>query len=271
VFIKAITPVSSANAPERFAAWLQQHRHPDLRCGWDYNYHSRSDSHSEALCEMVIQDLLYESELMRDHAVQGKIAAALDRKFESPKTGKKKKLDLAVGRPSQAVQTATVPYGGIAVVRALDEVFIATEAKAAMTEHIKAKPRIYDELSSSHEIVHDAKHSVIATGIAVVNFADSFVSPLRQNVGQPKHITRHPQPHYASQMVEHLRKLHMRPDDGPVGFDAFATIVISCANEPPSPVLLITDVPAPQPVDRDHYAWFLRRIIRRYEEQHHNL
>jgi hypothetical protein len=76
-----------------------------------------------------------------------------------------------------------------------------------MTEHGKSQPRVYDELSSSHEIVHQGRQDAIAAGITVVNVAPRFISPLRQravnspptskksqtiDVGQSRYITDDP-------------------------------------------------------------------------------
>ena len=56
---------------------------------------------------------------------------------------------------------------------------MALEAKACMTEFGKARPRLYDELNSSHLTIHGDTNSAIAAGFALVNAAESFVSPLR--------------------------------------------------------------------------------------------
>jgi hypothetical protein len=135
-----------------------------------------------------------------------------------------------------------------------------------MTEHSKTKPRIFDELSSSHEIVHQGQPDAIAAGIVVVNIAKTFASPLRQLSGEgPLIITNHKQPEVAESMVRHLRGLKMRDRVGEVGFDAFATIVVDCDNL--GPATLHTKPPAPQPGDRDHYDTFLDRISRAYTER----
>ncbi|HTM47245.1 MAG TPA: hypothetical protein VL285_01095, partial [Bryobacteraceae bacterium] len=56
-------------------------------------------------------------------------------------------------------------------------VLIALEAKAAMTSHVKACPRLFDELNSSHQIVHGDTGVAIAAGLVLVNFATHFISP----------------------------------------------------------------------------------------------
>jgi hypothetical protein len=134
-----------------------------------------------------------------------------------------------------------------------------------MTEHGKSQPRIYDELSSSHGIVHAGDPEAIAAGVTVVNITERFVSPLRQVAGQPMHWTKHNQPHAAERMVNHLRGLPIRSSTAGQGFDAYATIVVNCDNQ--NPASLWTGQPAPQLGDRDHYETFLNNIADAYTQR----
>lgn len=136
-----------------------------------------------------------------------------------------------------------------------------------MTEHGKTEPRIFDELSSSHEIVHQGDSNVIAAGIVVVNIATQYASPTRQVTKRgPLIMTTHRQPGVTERMVQHLRGLKMREHPGEVGFDAFATIVIDSDNVGDS--TLHTGHPAPQPGERDHYATFIERLSRAYSARY---
>ena len=56
-------------------------------------------------------------------------------------------------------------------------VLIALEAKACMTAHQRALPRLYDELNSSHLTVHGANDQATAAGFAMINIADRYRSP----------------------------------------------------------------------------------------------
>jgi hypothetical protein len=84
------------------------------------------------------------------------------------------------------------------------------------------------------------------------------VSPTRQLPGRPVSVTQHKQPRAAARMISHLRGLPIRSTAGPVGFDAFAIIVVDCDNV--GPAKLWTDSPAPQPGEPDHYASFVSRL-----------
>lgn len=134
-----------------------------------------------------------------------------------------------------------------------------------MTEHGKAQPRIFDELSSSHEIVHGGRADAIAAGVTVVNIAASFVSPLRQRKGEVIYASIHKQPHVTERMVNHLRGLVVRERPEGVGFDAYCTIVVDCDNQ--SQVSLWTTSPAPQAGDSDHYDTFVNRIADFYTKR----
>lgn len=166
---------------------------------------------------------------------------------------------------ARAAALEAVKVGGKTRKRlAIERVLLSCESKAAMTEHVKAKPRIFDELSSSHLIVHEGDPDAIAAGVTVVNIAGTFVSPTRQK-SRKVIVTRHRQPDVARQMVEHLRGLPIRADKTSVGFDAYATIVVDCDNR--ALASLWTDPPAPQPGDRDHYDTFLGALSRACEER----
>lgn len=174
-----------------------------------------------------------------------------------------KNLDFAIGVPNEEITQGSFRKGElIACVKSLSSIEISCEAKSTMTEHSKSQPRMYDELSSSHEIIHQGAPSAIATGIAVVNIARTFVSPLRQTSHTP-HVTKHKQPEAAAGMIKHLRGLKIRDGLGEVGFDAFCTIVLDCDNV--SCANLMTDPPAPQIGDPDRYETYVTRIVRFYE------
>jgi hypothetical protein len=243
-------------APE----WLTRHEHADRRLGRICRYHSRSDAHSIALCEFIVDDLLAACPPLRTQAARGDVCYGINLSHRWPQ-GKQKTIDLAIGVPTSRPLLET-GEAQLRKVRALGIVLVSLEAKAVMTEHGKSQPRVYDELSSSHEIVHQGRQDAIAAGVAVVNIAETFISPLRQRVGQPVEVTRHKQPDAAMGMIEHLRGLPIRDQVGQVGFDACTTIVVDCDNE--GPARLHSMPPAPQPGGRDHYATFLEHIARLY-------
>lgn len=247
------------DAPESFAVWMAAHEHKDKTFDRIYRYHPRSDAHSIPLCGFIKDDLMRLSPVIRAQASSGEIAYGINLKHTWP-NGKKKTLDLAIGRPSDL----SAPEIGINRVRSLTDVFFACEAKAVMTEHSKSQPRVYDELSSSHQIVHQGRADAIAAGITVINIAPTFISPLRQKQAN-LYTSLHRQPRVAQKMIDHLRRLPVRDQPSQVGFDAYCSIVIDCDNQ--ARAVLCTDPPAPQPGDNDHYLTFIDRIICIYADR----
>ncbi|MBW3589858.1 MAG: hypothetical protein KY429_10605 [Actinobacteria bacterium] len=228
----------------------------------EYRYHPRSNSHSKALSLFVLEDLLESCTALREQAEQRRIVYGIDTRFRWDSLGKTKTLDLALGPP--LIEPKTV--GGEPIVKApLADVLVACEAKSCMTEHGKSKPRLYDELSSSHEIVHQGRSDAIACGITVINIAKEFVSPTRQKSPDSVIVSVHKQPGSAGGMIEHLRGLRTRTRPGEVGFDAYSTVVIDCDNR--GPATLWIESPAPQQGDSDHYDSFLDRIVSFYGDR----
>ncbi len=268
------------SAPSDLAAWMASHEHQDKNFPHVYRYHSRSDIHSVMLCEFVVRDVLKKCAVLRKQALRDEAAYGINVNHRWETTNKAKTLDLAVGPPAEDV--VSVPSIAVSKIRrvknkknkggtgpkiqnALSRLLIACEAKAVMTEHGKSQPRLFDELSSSHEIVHQGDQDTIAAGIVMVNIASSFVSPLRQRNAELLHISRHQQPMVTSRMIQHLRGLRIRDNVGEVGFDAFCTFVVDCDNQ--TGCTLFTNSPAPQPGDPDHYDMFIERITRFYAER----
>ena len=56
-----------------------------------------------------------------------------------------------------------------------------------MTAFSKSYPRLYDEFNSSHAVIHGASNRALAVGLAIINVADEFVSPVgkRNRHNQP--------------------------------------------------------------------------------------
>lgn len=244
-------------APKLFALWTSCNVANDKKFGREvFRYHPRSDIHSKTLCRLVLKDIVASCPLLAAQAREGKVVAGINASYRFT-NGKTKTLDLAVGTPLGAI--GPLPAGEQIAHGEIGNLRIACEAKQCMTEHSKTQPRIFDELSSAHEIVHQGDTNAIAVGIVVLNIAAAYASPTRQTSGNgPLIFSTHRQPDVTASMVKHLRGLVVRDKAGEVGFDAFATIVIDCDNV--GACTLHTTPPAPQPGDRDHYEEFLRRI-----------
>jgi hypothetical protein len=250
-----------------------------------WQYHTRSDLHSKVACWAVLFDLLQQSALMRAHTTSGKIVFGINHELRDFATGRKKVLDLVVARPSgpaeketlidlaqryrvvlkrpQAAKLAALPELRRAPVGA---VLMALEAKAAMTEHVKALPRLYDELNSSHQTVHGASRQALAVGLVMVNAASTFVSPdLNKTPGAPIVLSKHSQPAAAAAVVAKVREIPRRTGSAAEGYDGLGIIVISATNDGTSPVSLVTAAPAPSPGDIFYYENMITRVANEYD------
>ena len=279
--------------PSILAASLVPRAH-NFKNGNRWQYHSRSDHHSKVACWGLMFDLLRHCALLREHAATGKVGYGLNHEMSDFRTGRRKKLDLVVCRPragsgapaptfaDQALEIGVVldasAQAELSALPRLDEtpvgaVHVALEAKACMTEFGKARPRLYDELNSSHLAIHGNSPHTIAAGFAMVNVAATFVSPGRNDHDlsqRPATVSRHLQPRDAARVVSKLRELPRRSRDGEEGYDVFAVVLVECKNDG-TPVTLWPDPPAPQAGDVDHYAMAVHRLAQLYEQKYRNV
>lgn len=256
-----------------------------------WQYHSRSDRHSKVLCWAILFDLMRRDNAIARHFREGKTSFGINHTMRDFQHDRKKDLDLVVCRrgPDQTHLTKRrdvitgfsdmvdaysidLTVDDDADLRGLPRIpltgvqtaLVALEAKAAMTEFAKARPRLYDELNSSHLTIHGDTDSAIAAAFVLVNAADSFVSPLRApfhiDAEHSAPVTKHKQPESANGVIEKIRQLPRRSKTGVPGFDAVGLAAIDCPNNGVSPVRLVSAPPAPQVGDAFHYDSFLERI-----------
>ncbi|MFF8357116.1 hypothetical protein ACF063_27125 [Streptomyces chartreusis] len=117
-------------------------------------------------------------------------------------------------------------------------ILVALEAKACMTEHIKALPRLYDELNSSHQIVHGHSSQALSIGFFTVNASDGFYSPT--NTANPG-PNKHNQPHALQRAVAQVTDLPRRSHHNSQGFDGLGIVVVDMNNDGTSLCKLVTD------------------------------
>lgn len=166
--------------------------------------------------------------------------------------------------PQQQRQLDQLPA---AVEGPVGSVLVAMEAKACMTEHGKALPRLYDELNSSHQIIHAATNQALAVGFVMVNASTEFVSPGRNSglpAGAPPVVSIHRQPSAVARTIEKVKMLPRRSDTSSRGYDGLGVVVIDMRNDG-SRVRLSTAPPAPQPGDIFHYSSMIRRMASEYD------
>jgi phosphoribosylcarboxyaminoimidazole (NCAIR) mutase len=261
---------------------------PD-RYGNTWQYHSRSDRHSKIACWSILFEALQHSSLLRRHVETGKVVFGVNQEMRDFQTNRTKDLDLVIATPGGRGSTGrSVTLADLAVrwsVRLSEEqqrtlaalpaivegptgmVLAALEAKACMTAHIKALPRLFDELNSSHATVHANTNRALAVGFAMVNASPTFISPdlnkfdLRE---LPAVVSQHRQPHWTQRTVDKLRDIPRRTANEGHGFDAFGIGIVDMANDG-TPVEVVSAPPAPRPADVDHYDQMIYRLVHGYD------
>lgn len=252
-----------------------------------WQYHSRSDLHSKVACWGVCFDLLRQSSLLRQHVQAGKVVFGVNHEMRDFSTNRKKNLDLVIARPSgphttssprtlgelaaeydvvlDQVQQQTLQGLPVLQEGSVGAVLVALEAKATMTAHGKARPRLYDELNSSHLTVHGASSQALAVGFVMVNASTTFVSPdLNKRPRQRKIISSHTQPAAAASIIEKVKEMPRRTGPRTSGFDGLAIVVVSLSNDG-TPVTLVSGTPAPQPGDIFYYDNMVTRVANEYD------
>ncbi len=204
---------------------------------------------------------------------------------------REKRLDLVVARPSgkftpgkESFKELVFRYGIVLSdqvnahladlpdipVADVGAVLIALEAKAAMTAHVAALPRLYDELNSSHQAVHGASNQAIAIAYVQVNAAPAFISSVsnryRWTEDTPATVTQHKQPYAVERVIDKINKLPRRSNPTGRGFDGIGVTVLNLENAGGS-VDLMHAPPAPKAGDAFHYESMIVRMANEYDSR----
>lgn len=281
------------HGPDILATYLATPSQADKH-GNAWQYNSRSDRHSKVGCWGVAFDLLSNSALLRSHAASGKVILGVNHSMRDFQTGREKKLDLVVARPTgpvgpnapsfkSLVQSYAIPLTQTQLdllnslpdisIANVGAVLVALEAKAAMTAHQAAKPRLYDELNSSHLCVHGASQQALAIGYVQINAATEFVSsvsnqfPLATN---PAVVTKHGQPKAVNEILQKIGELPRRTGTTGAGFDGLGVTVLDFENRG-GPVQVLNAPPAPQPGSPFHYDTMIVRMANEYDSRFHSI
>lgn len=275
------------DGPDILVRTLSQPTIPD-KYGNLWQYHSRSDRHSKLACWAILYDVLQHSTQLAAHAASGKIRFGINRQMRDFRTNRTKDLDLVISRPGptplprppatmedlavrwgvrlSAEQRATLAQLPPLVEGTAGNVLMALEAKACMTAHIKALPRLFDELTSSYATVHNDTPQALAVGFVMINASPTFVSP---DLNKYDHSAQHPTvnehpPHAATRTMQKVMEIERRTSPSSDGFDALGALVVSMRNDG-SQVELIHEPPAPKSADVYSYSRMVGRIAQAYD------
>jgi hypothetical protein len=252
--------------------------------GPSWQYHNRSDRHSKIACWGIVLDLLLNCPLLRRHVGNGRVFFGINHEMRDFQQNRKKDLDVVLctagsgNAPAETLRSKAADYAialdsseegllnGLPELsrKPVGSVLVALEAKACMTAHQKALPRLYDELNSSHLTVHGATDEAIAAGFVMVNAATSFISPTK---GAVPNLHRQP---FATEIVKSkVAELPRRSAVGRAGFDALAVVVVDCQNDG-SPVSLVPSL-SPPVGDSFNYESMIHRLAQLYATRFHHL
>ena len=252
-----------------------------------WNYHSRSDHHSKVACWGIVFDLLRTSSLFRSQVSSGKVTFGINHEMRDFRNDRKKDLDLVISVSSSAAKSKgrslvdLVKHYKIELTQAealelkalpelceapVGNVLVALEAKACMTAHQRALPRLYDELNSSHQTIHGAHDLAVAAGFVMINAAERFLSPdlNKQHRATDPQWSTHVQPKSVNIAIDKVKQLPRRSKTGMEGYDALSIVVIDCPNDGTN-VRLLSKPPAPQPGDVYHYTSMIDRLRGLYD------
>jgi len=246
---------------EQIVNWLNQER------DWTYErnvpYHPRSDTHGGAQCQYFVDDLLYESELIRDAATDGELVFQED--YEVGEGGLSWNTDLVIGPPAGTVQ---VPLDGQREMARADpaEIWLATDAKSIMTEHQKARRNRQRDINSFADIMHHHHERALTAGIMMVNVAEQFDSPLRDldDITDHVHIER-----IVDEIIDMFDSINRSEGEISANLDGAGVVVVRHSNlmDDVGATELVTVPAAPQPGDRVHYRTFVEQMADWFEDR----
>ncbi|MFW6107284.1 MAG: hypothetical protein ACOC8A_01190 [bacterium] len=233
--------------PPAFIEHLRQH-----------GYHPRSDKHSNALCEAIVDDLVRGGPQIARRASDGRLVYDLN--FTISAGTSDWNVDLVLGAPPPG---SPPPEGDAAIRKTLPStVQIAIEVKSVMTEHRKAVKNRTRDLEAHHEHVHRYNNRTIAAGVLVVNQAETLKSPLRPRPTvhrDPKALVEH--------CIMQMRSITSRPGLHGEGLEAKAVLVVDVDNQDLSSARFVCRPPAPSVGDPLHYDAFLQAVAGFYVDR----
>lgn len=236
--------------------------------GWTYN--PRSDRHSVIKCVGMLFDLVRASPRLAGQLHRREMVFGINSRVGD------KDLDLVIGTPgvwtaskrprtlSDIVRQNDIELNpgelGALCEGVIQKPLLAVEAKAIMTDHAGAMPRVSDELERFRSRIQD---EALTIGLILVNAARRFVSPGRNGFDphrQHKKVNNHRQPRTNKRVISMVSGLPRRNGVGGPGFDGLGMVFIHCQNDG-TPVTLQQGL-GPEDLS---YSSMLRQVVRRYE------
>ncbi|EMA41948.1 hypothetical protein C447_00120 [Halococcus hamelinensis 100A6] len=236
---------------ERIAEWLRENE-----------YHPRSSKHGSVSCLALLDDLLYESDLFREAAEAGEIVYEED--YTVGEGELRWNVDLVLGPPTNEVETPIEGDRQIAEANP-EEIWLAIDAKSVMTEHQKARRNRQRDINGFADIMYHHYPGAVAGGVLLINIADQFRSPLRDegDITEHDNIER-----LVEETIEIFRTIDRSEGEIDPNVDAAATVVVDHTNlDDDHETQLVEDPPAPGENSIVNYRTFLSIIVETFEER----
>ena len=134
-----------------------------------------------------------------------------------------------------------------------------------MTEHGKARRNRQRDVNSFADIMHRHHPGSVSGGLLLINMADRFKSPLRDE----DDVTDHDRiEHLVSGTVDVFRDIDRADGKISPNVDAVGTVVVEHTNmDDDHETRLVTEPPAPQPGEIVHYRDFLDILVDTLEDR----
>lgn len=239
--------MSHTYGDERIAAWLRENE-----------YHPRSPKHGSAACLYLLDDLLYESEPFAEAAANGAIVYQED--YTVGEGPSRWNTDLVVGPPVESEDVRVPADGDRPIAEAEPErIWLAIDAKSVMTEHGKARRNRQRDINSFADIMHRHHPGSVSGGLLLINAAERFKSPLRDEGDVTDHDNIE---QLVAQTVDIFEDIDRAEGEISPNADAVACVVVDHTNiDDGHETRLVTDPPAPGPGLITEYHRFLGILL----------
>lgn len=236
---------------ERIAEWLEEN-----------GYHPRSPKHGSASCQFFLDDLLHESDPFKEAAKKGEVVYCEDYTVGAGES--EWNTDLVIGPPAGDVTTPVFEERPI-VEAEPEQVWLAIDAKSVMTEHSKARRNRQRDINSFADIMHLHHPGAVTGGLLLVNSAERFRSPLRDEGD----VTEHERiEQLVTETIDIFRDIDRAEGEINPSVDGVGCVVVEHTNvDDGEATTLVDEPPAPQPGDIVHYKTFLHNLIETFEER----
>lgn len=238
-------------------------------------YHPRTSKHSDFQSLIIIRDLVAQCPLIGKRAASGEIVAHL--RHHQQVGHADWVIDIAI---STCAGAPVKPDGGAIRMAPPVMIQIAIELKSIFTEHGKARRNRLRDFNSFHGYAHQYDPKIVAAAFLVVNSAERFWSPLREE----DDITVHTKSgasarQFAAKTVDIFRSIHLRNSiTDPPGMEAVGVVVVEHDNLAIHPNAAayqsqhrpssIAPTPPGVPVgDPLHYESIIQRICNAYTQR----